>query len=307
MRMLVLLAFLLILPVATSEAQERRLTSDPTAGGVAAYGGKAVWSRYDSAGKVHLVESTTDGPRDLPVAPSDVPFETGIGPGSDGAPVAVYVRCVEGIYCDVHRFDFASRRESRVKGISSSRCSATEPSIWQGRVAFVRRSFVPHCVGGLYVREPNGDVRRLVHDGPGARRLVYDPDLRGGWLAYGAAGDYGATSEVHVMRLRDARSRLVVKAKGDRYLYPLAGPVPPDRPRGEGFSVSAPKLYGRHVYWVREDIARAVFALGRSLRVRGSPKAYAPLPRWATLSGGRLHINDDHGLAELPIPQFPRR
>jgi hypothetical protein len=309
-RLLAPLAVLLLAP-GVGGASERRLTAEPTAGEVAAYGGKVVWSRGVDVGfdlEYQLVETTAAGPRDLPVARSREPFQLDLGPGIDGAPVAVYVRCIEASHCDVHRYDFARRRESRVEGISGPRCSATEPSIWRGRIAFIRQNFfTAGCVSGLYVREPTGKVRRLLREPPDFKAAVYQPKLRGGWVAYAASGDHSATSEIHVMRIRGRHSRRVTKATGEIALYPLPGPAPPDRPLGSGFSVSAPRLLGRFVYWVRWDIPHNKKKIGRALRLRPARKQYRPLPPGATLSGDHVYVEDGHGLVELPLPRFSRR
>jgi hypothetical protein len=310
-RLLASFAVLLLVPAAADAASERRLTAEPTAGEVAAYGGKVVWSRRVDVGfdlEYRLVETTPAGPRDLPVAQSREPFQLDIGPGADGAPVAVYVRCAEGTYCDIYRYDFARRQESRVAGVSGPRCSATEPAIWRGRIVFIRQNFfTAGCVSGLYLREPTGKVTRLLREPPDFKAAVYQPDLRGGWVTYAASGDYSTISQIHVMRLRDRDSRRVTQATGEIALYPLPGPVPPDRPLGTGFSVSAPRLLGRFVYWVRWDISHNIRKIGRALRLRTGKQQYAALPQGATMSGDHVYVDDGHGLVERPLPPFSRR
>jgi hypothetical protein len=310
LRLLAPLAALLLAPAVAGSVSERRLTAEPTAGEVAAYGGKVVWTRGVDAGlhqEYRLVESSPAGPRDLPVAPSLEPFQVDVGPGTDGKPVAVYVRCIDGSRCDVYTYDLTRRREARVDGISGPGCSATEPSIWRGKVVFIRQNFfTAGCVSGLYLRTATGKVTRLLREPPDLKGALYQPHLRRGWVAFAAAGDDSTTSAIQVMRIRDRRSRQVTKARGEIALYPLPG-VPPDRPLGTGFSVAAPRLLGAFVYWVRWDVAHNTRTVGRARRLRPAKKRYAALPAGATISGGRVYVDDGHGLVESPLPAFGPR
>lgn len=310
-RALVPLAALLLTPAIAFGATERRLTADPTATDVAAYGGKVVWSRGESAGIVfryRLVEQTPAGPRDLPVEPSPVPFELDVGPDEDGDPAAVYVRCIPDVQCDVYRYDFERRAETRVEGISAPRCSASDPSIWRGDIAFVRESFfTANCVDGLYVREASGKVRRLLRSGPGIKRLVYLPDLRGGSVAFGADRQRSANTELYLMRVRDRRIRLIAKAAGEIFTYPIGQPVPPDAPRGRGYSVGVPTLGRRNVYWVRHHIPRSAYWLGTAPRRQLRKRQYATLPQSGQPAGNLIYFEDGKGILERSLPRFGRR
>jgi hypothetical protein len=310
-RLLVPLALLLVAPAVAGAAPERRLTADPTVAEVAAYGGKVVWSRSGTVGhqlRYYLVEAIPGGSRDLPVESSHVPFELDVGLDAGGSPVAVYVRCLVEGQCDVYQYDFAHRAETRVDGISGPRCSASEPSVWRGRIAFIRQNFfTAGCVDGLYVRYRSGKVKRLLRSGPGIKHLVYRPDLRGGWVAFGADLEEPANTELYLMRLRDRHFRQIVKATGQIFLYPPMQPRPPNAPIGEGFFVGTPTLLGRHVYWIRHHIPRTAFWLGRAPRKRLARKQYAPLPRSGQPAGDRIYFGDGQGLVELPLPAFSRR
>jgi len=310
LRLLAPLAALLLAPAVAASVSEHRLTTEPTAGEVAAYGGKVVWTRGVDAGphqEYRLVESSPAGPRDLPVASSLEPFQVDVGPGADGQPVAVYVRCTGGNRCDVYTYDLARGRETHVDGIAAAGCPATEPSIWRGKIVFIRQNlFTAGCVSGLYLRAANGKVTRLLREPPALKGAVYQPHLRRGWVAFAAAGDDSTTSEIQVMRIRDRRSRKVTQARGEVGLYPLPG-VPPDRPLGTGFNVTAPHLLGAFVYWVRWDIAHNTRTVGRARRLRPRKKRYAVIPAGATISGGRLYVDDGRGLVESPLPAFGPR
>src|SRR6185312_8189944 len=88
----------------------------------------------------------------------------------------VYTRCagVSGRNCDVYEFD--GRRERKVGGASSSRCSEFAPSIWNGTVAFGRSG--PGKCKGLYVKGERGTALRLD------KAVPADTDIRAGKVAY---------------------------------------------------------------------------------------------------------------------------
>jgi hypothetical protein len=105
------------------------------------YGGRTAWSSFDPARRVYRLLTVEDGKVVVTAAPTAAhPFRLDVGPGPDGAPVAVYPRCV-GESCDIHLFDFASGEERRLGGSVSRKASSESlPSIWRDRIAFARRS-----------------------------------------------------------------------------------------------------------------------------------------------------------------------
>jgi opacity protein-like surface antigen len=121
---------------------------------VAAFGGVLVWSARDPAtGAWALVSRAGGVTRPLPVAQRRVPFDADLGPGPDGAVVAVYSRCDRepplgsgfaptlynrGRGCDLFLFDFATSTERRLANASAPDASEFFPTIWRGTLAFGR-------------------------------------------------------------------------------------------------------------------------------------------------------------------------
>jgi hypothetical protein len=108
---------------------------------------------------VHLATSLDGGPAELlPIAPRRSQFDVDVGPDAAGRPAAVYSRCrrdptfedelsgllfipewAGGRDCDVYRYDFATRRERKVRGASDPAVSEYLPSLWRDRLVFATR------------------------------------------------------------------------------------------------------------------------------------------------------------------------
>src|SRR4051812_46289491 len=83
----------LLLPPAAHAQDEPVATLDRTTP-IAAFGGRLLWSRLDRAsGNWFLVTRAGGVTQNVAVGPRRVPFDADLGPGPDGAPVAVYSRC----------------------------------------------------------------------------------------------------------------------------------------------------------------------------------------------------------------------
>jgi hypothetical protein len=230
-------------------AADRVVVTDPTATNVSAHNTLVVWSRLGRDGRSRLVRLVGSTPRDVPVRPKDGLFDPDVGTSRRGHEVIVYTRCagLSGQGCDVWRYDDSNRRERKVPGASSERCSEFAPSVWLGTVAFARTG--PGNCPGLYVAR-QGRVRRLEG------RVPAQTDVRGSTVAYlyTPAGD-PAVSSVRVRSLYGSRSRRVVSG------------VDAER---ESYRVTSPVLDGRFVYWLQEDRVRHEFFSGRGLARRGS-------------------------------------
>lgn len=131
-----------------------RASSGTTA--VDAHAGTLAWSRFDEdRGRYRLIVRLRGRSRALPVPPRSVPFDVDLGPDGQGGTVAVYSRCRRegrpsdfsdplptysaGSGCDVYRYDFARRRETRVRGAASRGRSEFLPTVWKGVVVFAAR------------------------------------------------------------------------------------------------------------------------------------------------------------------------
>lgn len=195
-------------------AKEKGLTA------VDAHAGRVAWSALvaersasDSSRPVYRAQTRFRGETSrLPIKDRGVPFDIDLGPDRRGRTVAVYSRCNRepvgdfaqglppdrstGRGCDIYRFDFATKKETRVEGVSSPGASEHLPTIWGRRIAFARiherRRGIAGRLPHLYVHDlDSGRTRRL----PGGTRGVYSEvvggpgpgalDLQGQRLAVG--------------------------------------------------------------------------------------------------------------------------
>jgi hypothetical protein len=227
MRLLLSMTIALFVAAAPAAAEVRTLAEvhTPDRGGrttfpvVDAYGGRVVWSDYDAAiGAWRLMEHARGVTRAVPVAPRATPFDVDLGPDGRGGTTAVYSRCARRIPldrptpqlqrarrygCDLYAFSFTTGRETKRL---SSRADEYWPSVWGGRIAFVRgytarrdpdRTSTPY----LYMRHGDRRSRRLRRppsfitvrmSGPEGRRtervrlstMIEDLDLRRRTVAY---------------------------------------------------------------------------------------------------------------------------
>jgi hypothetical protein len=189
----------------------------------------------------------------LPInAPTRVLGGLDLGPGREGGTEAAYERCRDvtsmgegSSECDIYRYGFGSHRTSRVRGASSRRYEETSPSVWRGRIAFVRsrlnREGLPVSVGpqlGVFATPP---LVGLAHVAPTAHTRtsvgVRETDIRGHTLAY------------VTFRNRLPRAgvlRLLVK-RVDRRAQGRACELV----HGTGGTLDSPELDGDYVYWRR--------------------------------------------------------
>lgn len=202
----------------------RIIAESPGAGSLAAYGDVAAWS--ERAGEAYRLVALVDGRvRRLPVASRPVPFDVDLGPAEDDRPVAVYSRCkneaaaagpratlthpyTSGRGCDLHRYDFDTRRETKVAGASTAQASEMLPSIWRDQIAFARvyerragaRGLVPYLyvrplAGGRSERQPGGARGRDGLPGPTSIDL-YGRRLSFAWNY--ATGDHSGITELRL-------------------------------------------------------------------------------------------------------------
>ena len=126
----------------------------PVATPISGYGRALAWSTFDAADKRFRLMAMVDGKTvAVRVRPREVPFDVDLGPDAHGDLVAVYSRCrsednpsvgdpraqfVPSVAtgCVLWRYDFASKRETRLRGVARRGSSEYLPAIWKDTVAF---------------------------------------------------------------------------------------------------------------------------------------------------------------------------
>lgn len=213
-------------PIATTER--------PTA--VREYKGVAAFSLYDSDAGVYRLAISRDGapPELVPVDPRFAPFDADVGPDSDRRPAIVYSRCEREAPkrrgCDVYRYSLSAAREDPIRNANSG-ASEYNPTIWRGRVAWVR-SYVgrPRRNPVVYTRPLISSRARSSKRLPGipTRRCsplpgkgcsptsgdVDELELYGRWLAQSVSYEYKSAigvcgrREVRLVHLGDATGQV---------------------------------------------------------------------------------------------------
>jgi len=148
------------------------LSSSQQPSRVAAWKGDIVFSAYDPATQRFSLTRSEDGApaRALPVAPSARAFDVALGTNATGSTYAVYSRCDGG--CDLYRLRLDGGAETRLTAISSPTADERDPTMFDGRIAFVRA-------------ERGGDTIRIAPSGTrGPTTLL----VKGGRLSHPVLG-----------------------------------------------------------------------------------------------------------------------
>jgi hypothetical protein len=181
---------------------------------VAAWAGTVAWSEFDPAtNDYHLVVSRNGGaPQRVAVAPNAVAFDLDLGTNRNGSTYAVYSRCATPATqntpptdCDLYRLSLASAAETKLETLSSPDWDEREPTIFAGRIAFIRNE-----THGVRTQ----DVLRVGDTTSGARGttalvkqnrlggVLTDPELSASRVAYIRVNRNGTRRDVHVRTLR---------------------------------------------------------------------------------------------------------
>jgi hypothetical protein len=109
---------------------------------VRVWAGIAVLSIQQPGGSYRLAtQQGKEAPRPLPgVAAASHPFDANIGPGPNGAPVIVFVRCAAGRRCGLVRTTVAGDVQTPVGVSMTIGGDEHAPSIWGNRLAFAQSS-----------------------------------------------------------------------------------------------------------------------------------------------------------------------
>ncbi|HEV2768972.1 MAG TPA: hypothetical protein VGV40_02150 [Solirubrobacteraceae bacterium] len=106
--------------------------------------GIGAFSVYDDKAGVYRLAITRAGakPQLVPVAPRPVAFDADVGPDAKGEAAIVYSRCESEAPnrrdCDIFRYSIGRNVESKVTNADSDTASEFSPTLWRGRVAWVR-------------------------------------------------------------------------------------------------------------------------------------------------------------------------
>lgn len=129
---------------ATAGAAEKTVAKVDRATEIRSWKGIGAFSVYDEKKGVYRLAITRVGakPEILPVAPRSVAFDADVGPDTRNEPAVVYSRCdseaPERRDCDIFRYSITRNVESKITNADSDSASEFNPTIWAGRVAWVR-------------------------------------------------------------------------------------------------------------------------------------------------------------------------
>ena len=131
------------------------LVSLPNETEIATYRGVTALSVY-ADGYYHLAVARGDGLRRLPVERSGTPFDADVGPDTKGRPVVVFSEN-DGLF--IHRL-----RGGAAEPIRTVTGPAEQPSVWRGRIAWVRENQVLTRNRLLARTTPSQRLRRIPAD-----------------------------------------------------------------------------------------------------------------------------------------------
>ena len=236
-------AVVLVLVTPATASAENTITRVERPTEIRSWKGIGAFSVYDEKADVYRLAITRVGspPEILPVAPRPVAFDADVGPDTRKEPAIVYSRCTsdapEQRDCDIYRYSITRNVESKITNADSDTASEFNPTIWDGRVAWVRTyDRRPDATPYVYTREltaprsrrsqrlPGVPTRRQRELGGGGGtvsttlRRVAEIELYGRWLAlnvtYTAEGLPGIyQSEVRLDTL-DGQARQVARQTG---------------------------------------------------------------------------------------------
>lgn len=137
---------------------------------VGAWAGTVMWSRWVPASRSYALVKSVDGRAALRVGVPPrrkAPFDIDLGTGPSDEIYAVYTR-----RGDIYRLDVQTGKETKLDGLSS-KAEEREPSIMDGRVAFVRND-------RLWMGDMSGAAPRRL----GRHRFVQTTEMGVGHIAY---------------------------------------------------------------------------------------------------------------------------
>jgi len=164
------------------------------------------WSSYDAATKTYKLVTWQNGQKvTLPIAPAADPFDVDLGTNRSGSPYAVYTRGG-----DIYRLGLKTGREEKVTKLSAPNDAESQPTIWSGRIAFVRREGRGFSL--RYGDTTSGSKgSKLVTKIDAKEGSITDPQLTQGRIAYTVIK--GSSRSIHVRTLSTGKAKSIYTAK----------------------------------------------------------------------------------------------
>ena len=137
---LALLAALLAPASASADSVVTELANDTP---IAAYGGALAWSAYDASTDRFALVIRQGG---VTAPARTATARRGASTSASGrTPAGASSRCTRAVArrprgCDVYRYDLRTRRQSKLRSVSSPSFDEAWPAQWRGRIAFARRA-----------------------------------------------------------------------------------------------------------------------------------------------------------------------
>jgi hypothetical protein len=281
-RFVVAALILVVCPGQAAAAERTLATRQLETTGLRAYGGVAIFSRWN--GKTYKLFASHAGrrPRPLPVPAQEEPFDADIGPGADGRPTVVLTRCAAGA-CGLSLL--ALRASVPVATGIAVPSAPVHPSLWRGTIAWLDGATIRTQAGPVGTMNVGTEVFTLeLHETALALNVVRD------------AEDIGVCGQ-RELQLLDTRSGSV------RVLGTQACGL-------NGQSFYGPTIAGGWLYFARScnlDCGSARYGAYR-YRLRDGRYAIAgdgrPLQDWAWGGGGtayQLRARSDVGCTDPRI------
>lgn len=211
---LVLAPLLAVIWPVSASAAERTLLVQRHQTEVKAYAGVAIYSMWDGSAYRLVASRAAATPQILPVPPQDKPFDADIGPDERGRATVALSRCGRAASdCGLYVLRLGSRRLVKLRSTDDARLPETRPTVWRGRVAWLRGSPGGRRVYVRRLRDPRS-VRSMALMGVPAHASVKEIELYGRHLAISTVTDREdagicGQKEVRLVDLSSRRVRLV--------------------------------------------------------------------------------------------------
>ncbi len=279
---------LLALPAAASADERFAPENGAISPQIATEGGRFVFVGSKEGGPTELFEGFGEdavalGFRDAGNNSSII--DVHIGTDARRKPVLVFTYCAGSGSCDLFRYDFGTRRRSRL-GISRRRCDELGGRMERGVLYFARRGSGRRCANGVFALRRGRPPRRLLATEPESW------DVSRGVIAFERTGEL---HEVRVKRIGSRRSLRVASGafSEDRKNERFAGVYFEDVSLDEGFVYWVHHDRGEHGYDEEEsfDLDRAPAAGGATQRLSGERRSFSNLAGQANVAidGGDIY------------------
>ena len=238
--------------VAAPAAADVAVSSDPTAGSLSALDGVVLWTRSEMPDpygleQFRLVARARGRTSDLRIKAFLHPVSADLGRNASGGLVAVYDRCRIGAgglpNCDLYEYSFGTRRERRLRSLSTRRRAESAGSRWGRQYTFMRYNRTL----GFHFFERDAGIYRSRGPTRISGDLADQTDLRGGLVAWSVGNHFRPGRETAVRLTRLAGGRVCTVANARR-----------GEEAGESVTqVSDAIIAGGRIWWLFQRLARA--------------------------------------------------